>query len=482
MGNKIIRKSNINKTIRYLKKNGIRHAYYAVRERMEEEKKDDYHYVQPSADLLEAQSRETAELPWLFSIVVPAYETPPEFLREMIDSVRRQSYGRWELILIDASPGDSVERAVKKLAEETQDSRIRYRHLRENRGISGNTNAGIEMARGAYIALLDHDDLIAPDALYYMAMALYRAKRQDMKPVMLYTDEDKYESNSGYYTLPHRKSGFNLDLILSNNYICHFMAVEAELMKSLQLRGRYDGAQDYDLVLRVVDRLYGTVPAGDMKQYIVHIPKILYHWRCHAGSTAENTASKSYAYEAGRQALQNFCGKQGWNVKISHSLHLGFYGISYLPDILTVRKETGIVGGRILDGHNRICGGAYREDGTCLYQGLYKEYSGGSTHRAVLKQDVYAVDIRCMRVCRRMQKAFEEITGMPYREKVLGCKVNGVREERYIADISGIHCDEAGYRKLSMELGRAAASQGYLVLWDPDMTVAKKQRPRGLAR
>ena len=168
MGNKIIRKSNINKTIRYLKKNGIRHAYYAVRERMEEEKKDDYHYVQPSADLLEAQSRETAELPWLFSIVVPAYETPPEFLREMIDSVRRQSYGRWELILIDASPGDSVERAVKKLAEETQDSRIRYRHLRENRGISGNTNAGIEMARGAYIALLDHDDLIAPDALYYM--------------------------------------------------------------------------------------------------------------------------------------------------------------------------------------------------------------------------------------------------------------------------------------------------------------------------
>ena len=486
MGNRIIRKSTINKTIRYLKKNGIGHAFYAVRERIEEEKRDDYHYVEPSKDLLEAQSRETEDLSCLFSIVVPAYETKQEFLREMIDSVRRQSYGRWELILIDASPGSSVEAAVKKVMEETGDSRIRYRHLGENKGISGNTNAGIMMAQGDYIALLDHDDLIAPDALYHMVMTLKDAGQQRIRPVMLYTDEDKYEeradgtarethreinSNSCYIS-PHRKDKFNLDLILSNNYICHFMAVEAELMKSLQLRGKYDGAQDYDLVLRVVDRLYGTVPVQAMQQYIVHIPKVLYHWRCHAGSTAENTASKSYAYEAGRQALQDFCKKQGWNVRISHSLHLGFYRVNYLPDLLAMRKETGIVGGRILDRHNRICGGAYREDGACLYQGLHKEYSGGSTHRAVLKQDVYAVDIRCMRVCPGLWKVFEEITGLPYRERKIRCKIDGVREERNLADLSGLSCDEAGYRKLSMELGQAAANQGYLVVWDPELTVS----------
>lgn len=469
MGNKIIRKSNINKTIRYLKKNGIRHAFYAVRERIEEEKKDDYHYVEPSKDLLEAQGRETEKLSCLFSIVVPAYKTKPEFLREMIDSVRRQSYGRWELILADASPDDTVEEIVTKLIEETGDIRIRYAHLRENKGISGNTNAGIGMAQGDYIALLDHDDLIAPDALYHMVMALQSTGRQGIRPAVLYTDEDKY---SGTFSSPHKKEKFNLDLILSNNYICHFMAVEAELMRSLQLRGEYDGAQDYDLVLRIVERLYQTVPVQDMRQYIVHIPRVLYHWRCHDGSTAENTASKSYAYEAGRLALQDFCGKRGWNAEVSHSLHLGFYNISYIPDLLTVRKETGIVGGRVLDGHNRICGGAYREDGACLYQGLHKEYSGGRTHRAVLKQDVHAVDIRCMQVCPGMQKVFGEITGLPYRERSICCKVNGIRTERHIADLAGLNCDEAGYRKLSVELGRAAASQGYLVVWDPEVTIS----------
>ena len=362
------------------------------------------------------------------SILVPLYNTPEKFLREMIDSVRRQSYAKWELVIVDAGSSDAVERIVGQILKETGETRIRYRHLWDNKGIAGNTNEGIGMASGDYIALLDHDDFLTPDALYHMAQAVQDKKRQGTMPALLYSDEDKYENSGRYYTDLHRKCGFNLDLILSNNYICHFMAVEAELMKSLQLRGRYDGAQDYDLVLRVVDRLYGTVPAGDMKQYIVHIPKILYHWRCHAGSTAENTASKSYAYEAGRQALQNFCGKQGWNVKISHSLHLGFYGISYLPDILTVRKETGIVGGRILDGHNRICGGAYREDGTCLYQGLHKEYSGGRTHRAVLKQDVSAVDIRCMQVGSALRPVFEEITGLPSGRRPSAARVEAAKQ------------------------------------------------------
>lgn len=475
MGNKIFKTTNFIKTLNYFKKNGIRHTYYAARERLEEERKASYYYRRPSAEELEKQRRETADYSELFSIVVPAFETKEEFLRDMLDSVCGQSYVKWELIIADASESDVVEKivleTVRRMAEEGGENRIKYRHLRENKGISGNTNVGIEMASGDYIALLDHDDFLTPDALYYMAKTVHSAKEQGMIPAMLYTDEDKYENNDGYYISPHEKTKFNLDLILSNNYICHFTAVEAKLMKTLQLRREFDGAQDYDLVLRVVAQLWKTVPVCEMQRRIIHIPRILYHWRSHADSTAENTASKSYAYEAGKNALVDFCAGQGWNVQVYHSLHLGFYEIVYLPDILTVREDVGIVGGRMLDARGRICGGAFDADGTGRYIGLHKEYSGGSTHRAVLKQDAAAVDLRCMQVRPELWEQFEQITGRKYEERVIRCKVGRQNREMRIADISGLSCDEAGYRKLSMELGRAASEHGYLVIWNPDMTI-----------
>ena len=470
MGKGICSINNLKKTVRYLKKNGISHAYYAVRERIEEEKKEHYHYAEPSGTVLEAQRRESATCQYLFSIVVPAYETKEEFLREMIDSVRRQSYAKWELVIVDAGSSDAVERIVGQILKETGETRIRYRHLWDNKGIAGNTNEGIGMASGDYIALLDHDDFLTPDALYHMAQAVQDKKRQGTMPALLYSDEDKYENSGRYYTDLHRKCGFNLDLILSNNYICHFTAVEANLMKSLYLRGRYDGAQDYDLVLRVVDSLWKRVPVSALENFVVHIPKVLYHWRVHEESTAGNTASKTYAYEAGKEALADFCAGRGWDVEVAHSLHLGFYEISYKPALMKVRPEVGIVGGRLLDRQRRICAGAYREDGACMYEGLHKEYSGGRTHRAVLKQDVSAVDIRCMQVGSALRPVFEEITGLPYREKTIRCKNRSGEAEQQIADVSGLCCDEAGYRKLSMELGRAARQMGYLVLWDPAIT------------
>lgn len=475
MGNKIFKMSNFTKTVNYLKKNGIRHAYYAAKERIAEERKSDYSYRAPSVEELKAQSRETADYSELFSIVVPAYETREDFLREMIGSVCRQSYGGWELIIADAGVTGTVERIVKdiidKLEKENKGNRIKYIRLTENRGISGNTNAGIEAASGDYIALLDHDDFLAPDALYYMVREVRRAKRQGINPVLLYTDEDKYENENGCYISPHKKLKFNLDLILSNNYVCHFMAVEANLMKTLQLRGKFDGAQDYDLVLRVVGELLNKPTESELSKQIIHIPEILYHWRCHAHSTAENTASKGYAYEAGKAALAEFCSGQGWRVEVKHSLHLGFYEITYLPDILTVRDDVGIVGGRILDSHGRICGGALDENGDCMYKGLHKEYSGGITHRAVLKQDITAADIRFIQVRPELRGEFEQITGRRYEERTIRCKTGRTYREIQIADISGLTCDEAGYRKLSMELGKAAAGRGYRVLWNPDISV-----------
>lgn len=477
---RILKRSNVRKTVNYIKKNGISHAYYAARERIEEEKKDNYIYQRPTEETLRAQWKETADYPYLFSIVVPAYETKEEYLREMIDSVRGQSYRKWELIIADAGSSDNVARVVQEIMKETGDARMKYRRLTENKGISGNTNAGIDLAAGDYIALLDHDDFITPDALYYMARKIHESAKHNMAPALIYSDEDKYDQAAQRYISPHRKEKFNLDLILSNNYICHFMAVEAGLMKRLKLRGEYDGAQDYDLVLRVVDSLYRQADAGKQQRYdpgqweetIVHIPHILYHWRCHADSTAENTASKTYAYEAGKAALTAFCEKQGWNVAVEHSLHLGFYDISYLPDILTVRNDVGIVGGRILDGHRRICAGAYGDHGECLFEGLHKEYSGGATHKAVLKQDCAAVDIRCMQLRAELQPVFTQITGLPYQEKRIRVKTKHGLQDVRIADVSGLNCDEAGYRKLSLELGQAAAKFKYRVLWNPALTIS----------
>ncbi len=463
MGKHIINRANIGKTINYLRKNGIKHAYYAARERLEAETGYDYVYAGPDEKSLAFQREDWKEFPYRFSIVVPAYETVEEHLREMIESVRNQSYQRWELIIADASEGNGVEELVYKYQVEEHERRIRFIRLDENRGISENTNRAIEAAEGDYIALLDHDDILAYDALYEMAKAvkLNTDITGNKRPALLYSDEDKYDDNGRYFMDPHLKYDFNLDLIMSNNYVCHFMAVDAALMKTLKLRKKYDGAQDYDLVLRVVAKLLGEVSADKLKENIIHVPKVLYHWRSHSRSTAQNTSSKAYAYEAGKAALEDFCINRGMNVNVSHALHLGFYRIEYMPDIFANRPEVGIAGGRVLDRNNKIISGIYDENGERLYVGLHKEYSGGSAHRASLMQDCAAVDIRCIRLCRELQPLFKEITGVMYKE-------TGTWK---LADVSAISCDEEGYKKLSMELGRAAAKKGYLVVWCPELTV-----------
>lgn len=481
MGNNILNIANIRKTINYLRKNGIRHAYYAAKERIEEEKKSDYIYEEPKEEVLTMQKSGWKQLPYRFSIIVPAYETKAEYMRELIDSVRNQSYERWELIIADAGTSCGVEEIVAEYQEKEHERRIRYIRLIENRGISENTNAGIEAAEGDYIGLLDHDDILTPDALYEIASVINNAEKKGGRPALIYSDEDKFTDNNvntqtekgcdcraggiaRIYKEVNRKYDFNLDLILSNNYICHFMVADSGLVKTLKLQRKYDGAQDYNLVLRIIDTLLlssGMEKAAELDKMVLHVPKVLYHWRCHENSTAENTASKTYAYEAGKAALEDFCKKRGWKVQVSHSLHLGFYQIEYLPDLFSVRPEVGIIGGRILDRQNKIMSGIYNEKGERLYTGIHKEYSGGSTHKASLMQDCAAVDIRSVRVCTPLQPLFEQITGVTYSEK----------GEQKLADVSGITCDEEGYRKLSMELGRAASKMGYLVVWNPLITI-----------
>lgn len=453
MGKNVLKISNLKKTYYYLKKNGLKNAYYAARERLEQEKHTQYHYIMPSEEELQLQRIKGENYSYQFSILVPAYETNPVYLREMIDSVLNQTYSKLELVIADASASDKVERVI----ESYNDTRIKYIRLKENKGISANTNAALDQAEGDYIGLLDHDDVLTPDALFEMADAINRKEEAKEQAFMLYTDEDKGNGECTEFYEPHFKQNFNIDLLLSNNYICHFLVMKSELIKKLRFRPSYDGAQDYDLVLRAMEELHYKNKA---RKTIVHIAKVLYHWRCHAQSTAENPESKRYAYDAGRRAVEDFIQNRGWEGKVSDALHLGFYKVEYENGILAQRPEVGVVGGLLLNERKRIRGGIYDENGNALYAGLRKEYSS-YMHRASLNQEVFAVDARCMKVRKELVTIFEEVFGIPYKED---SHTGYFKYEKY-SEI------EDSFKKHSIEFCKRVRKNGYEIVWTPDMWV-----------
>ncbi len=280
------------------------------------------------------------------SIIVPVYRTPEKFLREMIDSVRAQTYSGWQLCIADGSayregePGyGSTERILKKYAAD--DPRIVYEVLEENRGISGNTNAALALADGEYIALLDHDDVLEDTALFEVVSFL-----QENRCDVLYTDEDKTDMELRLYYEPHFKPDFAPDLLRSNNYICHLFVAKREIAAQAGgFRKEYDGSQDYDFILRCTETASS----------VGHIPKALYHWRCHPGSTAANQESKMYCYEAGQRAIADHLERTGLRGRVDMLPHLGFYHVRYeLPEeplvsILIPNKDQRDVLKRCLD-------------------------------------------------------------------------------------------------------------------------------------
>ncbi len=454
---KIIKISNLRKTLNYLKKNGIRQAYYAVKERVEAEKADQYHFEAPSSAELLDQREKAGAFQIKFSILVPAYETREEYLRAMLDSVLDQTYGNFELLLSDASKSDRVEMIVKCY----EDPRIKYRRLKHNGGISANTNQALMYATGDYAALLDHDDLLTPDALYEMAKEIQRQEEENIQLLMLYSDEDKCDGNAQNYFEVNRKPKFNLDLILSNNYICHFLVMKRQLMQELCFRTVCDGAQDFDLVLRAVSHMLGKDKTRTVRTDlpIAHIPRVLYHWRCHEGSTASNPASKQYAYDAGKRAVEDFLRRRNWKGKVSHIRHLGFYRVDYQPGLLQNRTDVVLVGGRLLDRKNRIAGGIYTSQGEALYLGLHREYSG-YMHRACLQQEAEMIDVRCMVASKEAEKILEEMTGLPYLKNPGNGRFNwrdGLKKDADYVGISRRLCERAG------ELGMR-------IVWDPSLT------------
>lgn len=389
----------------YFQKHGLR-ALFKKSVHKIQNIQDDYDYnewykkVRITDEELAKQRESTADFAMqpTFSIVIPVYATPEKFLRRMLDSIREQTYPKFEVCLVDATPYAKIQhdpaqgRTPQEILAEysAADSRFRYATLTENLGIAENTNAAIRMATGDFIVLADHDDELEPQALYECVRAINA--HPDVQ--VLYSDEDKVDFEDIYYFEPHFKTDFNPDLLRSVNYICHLFVARRSLLdaiaetaadgQKIYERSAYDGAQDYDLILRatekaqamerarlvscanasggnaatgpqrssVDDQTAATEADAELKKSaqpviaaaldpldqallrqgrftssnIIHIPMVLYHWRAHQASTAQHPEAKLYAFEAGARAVYDHCKRIGLPIKkVEQGITYGFY-------------------------------------------------------------------------------------------------------------------------------------------------------------
>lgn len=253
----------------------------------------------------------------VFSIVVPLYNTPEQFLREMIESVQNQTYKHWELCMADGSSEEykNVEEICREYMG--KDCRIKYKKLEENKGISENTNECLTMAEGDYIALFDHDDLLHESALYY-----YMVEIEQRNADFLYCDELVFENTLDTIRSFHFKPVYAIDNLRANNYICHFTVFHRALLDKVGgFRKEFDGSQDHDMILRLTEQA----------KVIVHVPHVLYFWRCHPNSVASDINSKTYAINAGRRAVESHLERVGYKTAtVENSKDFGvIYKVNY---------------------------------------------------------------------------------------------------------------------------------------------------------
>ena len=478
--------ANIKKTWYYFQKNGVSNTFYAVLERFYAKKSDlypdrGYRYQPVSEAECERQRNVIFSPNYKISILVPMYETKPEFAREMIDSVLEQTYPHWELILADASKSTLVEETVK----EYTDKRICYHRLKKNAGISENTNAALALATGDYIGLLDHDDFLTSDALFEMVSCMQAEEKKGNTVAFVYSDEDKCDTYARHYYEPNFKPEFNWDLLLSNNYICHFLIMKADLMKKLCFRGDYDGAQDFDLVLRAA--LF-----KEKEEVISHVGKVLYHWRCHEDSTAANPRSKQYAYEAGKKAAEDAlyeylkqlyqeCGMEvsegnahlckeelsetkstkadgffaeGVKVSVEHTKHNGFYRVVYggetAEEIFKVRKDVGIIAWSMKK-HGKITGGIIDKEGRCPYAGMHHRFSG-YLHRNILVQQCEYVNLQNAVIREELLDIWED---------------KELKQDLTARTLANKELTDEALKKRDLQICSKIRERGYQILYDP---------------
>lgn len=274
----------------------------------------------PSARELEKQRHEKFDYQPKISIVVPLYKTPEKYLHQLVESIKAQTYPNWELCLSDGSGADSPLRKTLEALEKS-DERLKVIRNEKPLRIAENTNAGMEAATGDYIAFADHDDELTPHALFQCVKAVN--ENRDIR--LLYSDEDKMSMDGHKFFQPHLKPDYNPDLLCTVNYICHLFVVRRDVVDQVGLfRPEFDGAQDYDFIFRCVEAV--------KPEEIYHIPKILYHWRCHEDSTAENPESKTYAFEAGKRAIEEHYRRTGIHAEVFQGEFLGLYRTRFIRD------------------------------------------------------------------------------------------------------------------------------------------------------
>lgn len=304
---KIMKPSKAGFNINYIRQNGWR-AFRRLILNMYYEDEIDYPVwfanQRVTEKVLKTQREKKFDYNPLISIAIPLYNTPIPFLKDILESVVNQSYANWQLCLADGSTTDDVQKYIEEhyLAEK----RIVYQRLKENMGIAGNTNASLNMATGDFVMLADHDDVLELDALYEMVKALNENPEIDI----IYTDEDLTDETGERFDSPRFKPDYNINFLRSVNYICHIFMVRKSIMDEVGgFREEFDGAQDWDLILRCCEKT----------QKIVHIPRILYHWRAHEMSTAGNPESKLYAIDAGKRALEEHYKRMGIEAELDYT-------------------------------------------------------------------------------------------------------------------------------------------------------------------
>ena len=319
-----LNKENVKKGFEYIRRNGVSRFWTLAKAKAfpaGKSYKEWYEEHCPTKEELMRQREVEFSVQPLISIVVPTYQTPIPFLKDMIDSVRKQSYEKWELCIADGSlNGDENDTKVIRVREELnrysmEDKRIKVVYLEENQGIAENTNQALALATGEYIVLFDHDDMLTPDALYEIVKAI-----NDYDYDVLYTDEDKISEDSHDYKKPVFKPDYSPDLLCANNYITHFFVAKKSIVDRLGgFRKEYDGSQDYDFIFRCVE----------LAKKVGHVSKVLYHWRMHGGSVAGDPTSKMYAYDAGKKAIQSHYERVGIQANVEHMERLGLYHTEY---------------------------------------------------------------------------------------------------------------------------------------------------------
>lgn len=314
-----INKKNVQKGLAYLKKNGVKKLVYRLRygTYVGESDYESWLFAQRvNEKTLNIQRNTHFSYSPKISILVATFNTKEEYLKEMIDTVVNQSYSNWELCIADGSTNDFVEKYVYEHYSNYGD-KIKFQKLDQNYGISGNTNKAFEMATGDYITVYDHDDTLELDCFYEIVKAL-----QEYRYDALYTDEDKFDDSTKMYNDPNLKPDFSEDLLRSHNYITHLFIVNKKIVDEVgYYNSEFDGSQDYDYIFRCVEKANA----------VYHIPRVLYHWRMHPESTAQNPESKLYCYDAGKRAIEAHYKRVGVEarVELMPKPLYGFYHTTY---------------------------------------------------------------------------------------------------------------------------------------------------------